>query len=484
LDDFLEIKDRFSLYTRSSIVYRALDFLHQIEIKRDFRYPVWILFSIIKWANLYAIDNPMKNAISDIEFNQLLNLIKDLQYQHLGINFKNTDNVNRSFKIIAYQQFALQENFSDIVLCRQVLLFLRDPCNDKIKTEFKRLSGITIESFLECAYFTQLYINIDILDKPGLYFTGVLGEDYFNFFYKKWGVNKANQFLKLLSAKNSRDFENLHKMTGEVYQLYETGFFITKPLIRFKGQFHIIHRKIFIQTIKHFIYQFLKIHSDNFPSEFGYRLEAYVEFGIKEIGYSYTQEKDLKSKFPKSKICDFLIEEKVLIEVKATELSPRSGVFRSPKIMQSDLRTTIVKAYAQLIEIANRIDSNSSFYGIIITYKEMLLGFGKDTWHEFLKDPITKFCEDNNHNILAMPPENLFFISIEDWDRTVQIIKDRKASLIEVLKNAYQQNIDPDITKRIMLFQQALRKYELKGYNLTYHENLLNELDLNFSIDV
>jgi uncharacterized coiled-coil DUF342 family protein len=66
----------------------------------------------------------MKNPITDQKFNELLQSIRDLQAQHKEINFKSKGDVERSFKIIAFQQFQLQTQVVNIHFERQLLLYL------------------------------------------------------------------------------------------------------------------------------------------------------------------------------------------------------------------------------------------------------------------------------------------------------------------------------------------------------------------------
>lgn len=245
-----------------------------------------------------------------------------------------------------------------------------------------------------------------------------------------------------------------------------------------------IQRKVsfhtsFIKPPTIFIYNYLKRNDPGFQSEFGNRLEKYVELGIKEMELTYQRETDLKIPFPKSKVCDFAIKTKVLVEVKATELSIRSGVTRSQDVMLTE--TTIVKAYSQLIELANRMDPNGTFYGIIITYKDMFLGFGRDAWKEFLKEKITALCLQKGFNLSAVPPDNLFFLSIDDWDKMVQLVKNKTVTIDEILQCAYYQSVESDITEKIMFFNQVFNRYPIKEFTLSYLNGLINKLRLQKS---
>lgn len=67
---------------------------------------------------------------------------------------------------------------------------------------------------------------------------------------------------------------------------------------------------------------------------------------------------------------------------------------------------------------------------------------------------------------------------IEDWDKMVQIVKDQKATVEEILKYAYQQSTIPDITQKIMFFNQALNNYKFEKNTLSYLSGLIDEINL------
>jgi hypothetical protein len=282
-----------------------------------------------------------------------------------------------------------------------------------------------------------------------------------------------------LTITDKDDFENLQKLNTEILQLYETNFFTLKPFIHFRNQYRIPYRQIFVQTIKHFIYNYLKENSQLFPEEFGKRLEKYVELGLSENKVSYLNETALKTKYQLGKVSDFLIENDILIEVKAIELHPRSGVLRTKDILANDLAGTIVKAYTQLLETATKINPNAEHYGVVITYKEMYLGFGADAWEEFLKEPIEKYCLENSLDLAVLPPQNLCFINIEDWDKMMQAIKEGKATLKEILIKGKELNALDNPAESVMLMEQVIHKhFHPSQITLSYLKDTHLQLDI------
>lgn len=410
---------------------------------------------------------------------KLVKLIEEFESAYAIISFQTPKQTKQFFRIIAFQQFAYQDHYSNSIIDRQLVLYSKLNYGFNISEEFKKLTGIGIIDFFNYCYFTYLYLYLDELGSQ-VKFNGRLNDDYFRYFIQKYSEDSLHRFLNLLTIKKSDDFENLHKLKKEILQLYETNFFITKPFILFKEEYRIPHRSVFLQTVSYFVYNYLKSNSALFPDTFGNRLERYVELGIKETGLIYSTGSELKRKYSLNKVADFLIEKDILIEVKATELHPRSGVSRSSEILQDDLRTSIVKAYSQLLSTAYSIARNREWYGIIVTYKEMYLGFGPDAWEEFLKEPIELFINENQIELKILPPENIFFISISDWDWIVQALKDSKASsLKELLDKGKECNTSEDQQTKVFMMEQVLRKYyHVPQFNLSYLQEAHQLLDV------
>lgn len=456
--DFDLIKGRIQQYKLSSLVHNILETLNKMQKDKDRMYPFWNLLTLLKWSYLHTRDSNIRKNVTPQDLDYLLKLIEKFEGSYT-LSFKDAASVRKSFLIIAYQQFPYQDTFFNSVVDRQLVLYLQLKSSFDIEEDFKKRTGIDILSFFNYCYFTFLYFSFDETNN-GYEYNGILHQDYIDFFIKKFPGNEINKFVSLLTINKPEDFESLHKLKKEIFQLYETNFFITKPFIRFRNQIRIPHRAIFVQTISHFVYAFLKTNSPLFPEEFGKRLEKYIELGLKEIKANYINENELKKRYALQKVTDFLIDNDILIESKATELQPRSGVLRLPDIITKDLDDTIVKAYLQLLSTANIIDKNKQWYGIIITYREMYLGFGDDAWKEFLKQPIEKLLEETVININILPPENIFFMTIDNWDHCIQALKEGVASsLKEILLKGKELNKSENPQERVLMMEQVLRKH-------------------------
>lgn len=109
-------------------------------------------------------------------------------------------------------------------------------------------------------------------------------------------------------------------------------------------------------------------------------------------------------------------------------------------------------------------------WGVILTYKKLY-------WSQFsdLYD-IVKHNFDKSLDTKHIPPENVFIIDIHTWDRIVNIIKDERTSLIEILKIAKDNNSDNKTKKQS--FDMHLDVFINNPLNLSYLKDEIKKLDI------
>lgn len=469
MSEFDLIKRKIKLYNQTLLIHIIFELLNATQKVKDKTFPFWRILVLLKWVYQYATDYGLKKNPTHNDLHELILLVEKFESSYSGVNFKAEDGINKSFRILAYQQFSYQDTYSQILISRQLSLYNGITNKFNFNAVFEKRTGMSIEKFLMYCHFTNLYFSFEISEN-NKHYEGILYDDYFDLFRVVFPNDKVEYFLNLLSIYSANDLMGLHKMDNEILQLYETNFLITKPFHYFNGKFRIAHKAVFLQTLSHFIYSFLKESESNFTTAFGGSLEKYVELGLKEINKKYINETVLKEKYKQTKVVDYIAEDNILIEVKATELKPRSGVSRDETTMAGDMKSSVVKAYTQMLSIANLINNNEVWYGMVITYKEMYLGFGKDAWKDFLKQPIEAFLKKEQINISILPPTNLFFVSISDWDRIVQAIKSNKSNSIkEILLDAQRLNSNGSFITDIFMMEQVLKeKFYVPQNNLSY----------------
>ena len=148
-----------------------------------------------------------------------------------------------------------------------------------------------------------------------------------------------------------------------------------------------------------------------------------------------------------------------------------SMVNPTEEILYNSMKGSILKAYfKQLLNVSKQISPNEENWGIILTYKELF-------WSRFTNlYELGKDKFDNSSDFMIMPPENVFLIDIYTWDRIVQIVKDKKATLLEILQKAKLNNSNDETAKA--LFSMHLDEYNLERFDLSFLKDELKSLEL------
>ena len=314
--------------------------------------------------------------------------------------------------------------------------------------------------------------------KTNIHYSGFIEKDHLQCMIECKGEEKTKKFIQLLliDPDNAEDKIKAapYSLKNEDIQSFERTFFTIYPLQQYKKQhIKVIHPAIFSHTFNYYIYDFLKREA-NFPEEMGARLEKYVECGLKEMNLNYMREMELEKILPKhSKLVDFTLkEEGVLIECKAIELTAHASVTPTDQYLYTTLKDSIIKAYVkQMLTVKPQISTpDEEYFGIILTYKEFY-------WSKFeelymlVKDQIVDM-----HDTTMLLPSNVFVIDLYSWDKIVQIVKDKKTTLRQILQKAKQNNLTPQTTK--LLFSMHLDEYDLKRFNLSYLSDEFMQMEI------
>lgn len=447
--NFETIASNLRQYTLTSVVECSHQLMVMVDRNNDKAYPIWNVLVLMKWA--YATcDNSgrLKEAtVSDIE--DVVNLINNFHDGIKIVDFKK--GIKSELKKIAFQQFWFQDHIDEQVMFRADVFFTHVRTKVNIDEEFKKTSGISIRDFLKCTYILYIYFHRDRFNKK-VQFDGVLYPEDLDAIFTLVGKDTFMRFLELIIFPMA-DPASLQRMNFEGYQLYETTLWNRYPLLMVRDRVILTHRGPLKSMIRNFLYDYLKKNSIPFRTEVGERMEKYVELGMIETNTKYINERQLQAEFMLQKVCDFLVEDEVLIECKAIELSPTAGIRRTKEVLLNEFDTNATKAYKQLLSVAHSMKTKIKF-GLITTFKETLLGYGADSFHEFMGDPIVAFADSHNIDLSLLPPDRIVFITIEDWDRLIRLKKHTGQRMAEILNNGFQYFHDG----QVILFEQVLDK--------------------------
>lgn len=461
---FNYIRNRISEYRKEDLFtycFKEID-----DNKNNKLFPVWYVLTLIKWTICFGGKRYPPKILNKDRFNILCDTISKFNEEHV-INFMKYDTLDKAFLILSNQQSYLQKTVYKDIYSTQLKLFSSIKSRYNIEDSFISKTGLSILDFLILEQIFWIYINIDILKKTNLYFDGYINEDLINIATTITTQEKVRSFLNLLTLdlKNAEDeISNFrHQIRDLELQTMEISFFTMFPFVVWNSRIKLVHADLFKHSINYYIYDYLKNNDPNFTTEFGKRLEKFVELGLMEIGLNYKTEKELKNELPsKSKLVDFYIStDQIYIECKAIETSAHPHINPKDDLIYSSLKSTLFKAYfEQLYTVSKTLNPNRENWGIIITYKEFhwsdfkrLFEIGKNNY---------ELNERNNH----IPPENVFIIDIYTWNKVIQIIKDKKSTLLDILKKAKANNSNMTTSKQV--FDMHLNEFKDLKISLSY----------------
>ena len=431
--------------------------------------PLWDILSIVKWAMLNTSNLVGLKIMSHQDVERILKAIDKLNYECKVVDFKNRKNLKKSLRSVANQQFWFQESFHLNHTSRQYILYIKLTSSIDLDQKFEENTGLSIEEFLQMISCASIYLERDKIFQENIY-DGQLDRGFYELVSQKHSLDSIQKFLALLFLTSRDQVIGLNKLNHDCLQLYETNIWSQSPFIIYHDQPQVLHKAILTQCAKHFIYDRMKKNGDQqFIAEFCKRVERYLALGLEESKIPHKNESVLKRTYQLSKVPDYMVEDRVLVDSKAIELNTFSAVTRDANSLEKDLKNSIIKGYIQFLSAAKVVDSKQEWFGLIVTYKNTFLRLGIDAWEEFLNSPIMAFVNEQSLSISMLPPQNLFFIDIDLWDKLIQTTIDYKVTITEILRIVSEYNRGRDTPDTYMLFEQILsRNFELDKVGLTY----------------
>lgn len=458
-------------YNRTHLLNNLFLTLQQIDLKGEKNHPLWHYLLLIKWTLLYGSDNG-KKTFTRQKFITLLKYLEKFEKKILDPYVKNRD-WDKFFQIIGYQQFYLQQEVHWSDFARQLKLFgpsLKSKYD--IEKSFNEMSHVKLFDFVFFMHVIWLFTLANRMNK-GIIYRGYIGEEIHemmdNIFDCK---DEFAGFLKLLTLNSSNIKKSISQFKTGIkqsnLQAFEMSFFTQLPFVLNNDKYEIVHRNLFYYSCNYFIYDYLKANDQKFTEEFGKRFEKYVELGLKECNANYISERDLIKHYGKNqKVVDYIVDGSILVECKAIEPKPLSSIVPENDIVYNAFKDSIFKAYLkQMLNVVKISKSLSEpIYGIIICYKDFYLS-SLDDFSEILNNDIESIFIENKWTQNPLPPENVFVISIVNWDIMVEYIKDKRVTLPELLKEVGSQNKK----EKHKWFLGLLKKYGNAKASISYLE--------------
>ncbi len=464
------VRNFFRKFNRDSIIMSCMDYLitpvtNPIDqIKKQH----WNIFLLIKWIYSDSKHPNPNNKINPIAFDKLRKYMYDLSMYVKPLN--EYENLDLFFRHLAYQQFIYQKGLNLNQIHRQFVFFSTLNNNHYIKSTFYKLTGIKLINFIELSLMLIGHFYVKKKDN--------VSEYYFNNLIELFGKNQIDSYWKTISLSFNELSTFFKRYTSNKLrnpsEYYEQTPFTNKPLIKFDSNYVCLDQHLLSLFVENYFYDLLKSYdAENFIPKFGPIFENYVKKTLIYSKLNFFHEEELKKILkPKNKIIDFVIlEEKanIFIDAKAVEMS-YNGKYSSNKIdIERCSNKSVIKAIHQahdtnqsIWETKNsKIKFQDNNYALVITFQEMYLRNGLFYYKNISNKKVDKIISKYQQNLL-IPLENIYFITLTDFDNLIEYVKNEKVTISSIIEYAKQNDFDDDPMNQKFHFSQHL--HSLKAF--------------------
>ncbi len=465
-DAFKRVRNRMCKFNAADIIILAIARLHaqksgDLESYRS--QPPWFLFLLIKWAIIHGDFAPSQRRIlNDSEFNRLLNLMHEVDGTlRLPTQFSNIFFFLRG---MAYQQFWHQSSPGRIAICRQSLLFRYIDKSHRFRAWFRVATGTDIDVWLDLSFL----LLAGVLPENSHYIT----HTFFDSVRTRFQSSQIDSFLKSIS-KTPKELKTYLTDLEEERNRNSTEFrertpLVRYPLINLSSRHYYYSIPVLCYSFEHYVYDTLRAYdAASFMNAFGPMFENYVRKCLEFVGKPFFSEADIRLRSSGAKTVDFFIEEQdanILIDAKGVEMGHEGMTSHRPEIVTGQAKSSIIKGIQQAIETATALAvgdmkrwPRENNFLLIVTFKDLYLGTGSDFYQYVVKERLERSLQVAPSQSI-IPLEHMYFISIEELDYLVHILKSRKVPLGTVLRNAVAADREPS-TKCLNLSQHLVRQF-------------------------
>ncbi len=474
------IRNKIRIFDSAGLIEMCLNYLHRPLSSAEHyasRHP-WCVLLLIKWV---LIDDKFGDRDRLLpSFSQTVELIQKIINLAGKVQMPPAKESDRLFmRTIVFQQLLYQRRSTINMIGRQMVYFDGLAESEYIPQTFRKLTGLSLKRFLDLA---MIFHAGFLGNMPARYHitTSWFVPD------KLGGLDEVELFLSLFSDSLlgmrsnlvARDAITLRagRMPRSASEYAEQSPLIRKPLLTsVQGGYVMIDPHLLENCLENFVYNTLRNYDvDRFMSNFGPLFERYVHLGVEYSGLPFRTEDELKLLLRKKQgrnLIDFLIlddDSHVFVDAKSAEMNYRGTVTQDPVELASLLNSSLLKAVQQANSvIADLVQINSEDlvfrprernYLIVVSYARTNIGNGLALAEAVGTSAIEEVVAAHPGG-LQVPIENMYFLTIEEFDRLIPQIAAKNISLVGALERAKRLDRDP-ITARYM-FEQHLEEWGL-----------------------
>lgn len=474
-DEFKKIRTQISKYPKPAIFNICMDALsqvwnlHLIDIyNKNLPNPMHTLL-MLKWGLIYGEHPRMaRKTFEAFEFSQLHNEIQKLLI--LEKLLKDDDSLaipKYTRAIMSHQQYYNKKSgLYGLVLTETILnrIGIKYDCD----TTLMNLCGLTIEEFTFLQFILATSISAQCKYRS-------YSINYYKNLFEVFGREKVTNFFNYISC-DINELETFvvadHKKIK--YPEYESAILSSlykKPLYRVDQTFFPYHTALIEANIEYGIYDILKgADSKRFCSPFGRGFEEYISLTLRNNDIKFKREDEIRKYTHRDSVCDFMAEDTgstVFLEAKSAEMYYLTRQNPQEEYLEQTLENSLISGYKQIITLIdflkNRKDptvEGKDLYGIIVTFKDLLLGFPDNIWAEFMENFMSSRLEKRIIENLPISPSKIFVISAYELDHMLAYARKYRKTLPECLQIAHERNSDRK--KRTFFFHDNFEDDSIK----------------------
>jgi hypothetical protein len=482
-EEYKTIRNKLRKYGLHDILSHAFDYIYPLEVskvERAQKLP-WLVTLILKWVlldDMVSLNKKIK--LNRHRFREILEQVHQLSTKtRMPQDF---DSTKLFMRAMAYQQFIYQEEFSLSRFSRQIALFSELPDSHTIKRKFNDNCGIELNLFLDLSLITVFgFLNTDKKS---------INNDFFQNFSSKCSQDDINNFLALISKPIVEIREVLRQKGCQrlASEYFAPSLFIEYPLIQDGDNHFCVHPNLLFRCLENLIYDQIKSWNDSKSlQKFQQSFESYVGNTMKYYKLFHFTEKQIQDSYGRSGgQIDFVIaesESNVFIDAKGVEMPDQGKVTHSADILK-DKSVHIIKAIKQAHEVLNKISEESDKgllrfkkenFLIVVTFKELNIGNGSMLYEAVAKEKLDKLFSQYKELI---PVENMYFVTIDEFDLLCDLAKQEQKELNHYLIKAREDDKEPQTSCFVMgmhlqkwrhnypVFELAKNRSDWSGYTI------------------
>lgn len=473
------IRNQLRAYDPVNLIGACLRFLHQPVAKplEYFKRHPWCVLLLIKWILVDEKFADHKRPVpTEAQTLKLLQHVVDLANK-ARMPSKH-DHIRLFVRAMVSQQILYQRRSSIVLTARQMLYFGGLEETHYIPRTFHMVTGMPLRRFLLLA----MVLHAGFIDDGTIRHR--IAARWFDNLQDDREPGDAELFLHTLSGSFPEIRERLlardihttasgrKPRTASEYA-EQTPFIQTPLLASGEGDYIVIDPFLLENCLENFVYSTMRTHHvHDFMVHFGPIFEDYVRLAVEYCRLPFRTEDELKVQLGKQQgrnLVDFMIADDdacVLLDAKAAEMNYRGTVTHDSVELAKLLDTSLLKAVRQAnsviadLEKLNCDDAvfkpRQRHYLIVVTYARTNIGNGHALAESVGMAAIEAVVEDHPGG-LQIPIENMYFLTIDEFERLVAQVASGNIGLVEALERA--KVLDSDPVTNAFMFEQHLMQW-------------------------